>query len=606
MISNFKVSQKGMILVLVPVVFELFFVAVLAVILSGYADDYVRLERSRYILTRINALSLDFTRSIVTLADSDVSNQQKIDELNKIQSSMRGLETIPLDSINFPEFAEVREDASKIYRHLHDYSTMAKTVIVNDKQVPHKQALDDSFARVVQPLFPELHNLNEQVILIEKRIRAIEPAEIERFDAELITLFASGFLLSCILSYGLSQLFSKDIVRRIKRIENNAQLLASQAELLGKQEGTDEIAQLDSVLHETHTILSDARRKERAIVDNATDVICSIDEQLRIAGFGAASEKLWGYSQEQLRGLPLSLLISEQTRQETISFFQTLTVQSSYGRIENDVRCREGSVKRSLWTVNWLESEKRFYCVVHDVTELRAIEHLKQKFLLMVSHDLRAPLASASMSVSLISSGKTGHLSPGVSRLIQMAENSITRLSALANDLLELDRLESGKLQLDLQCVSASECCRTASELLETLAAGQSVSIKGPIGDAAVLADEHRLIQVITNLLSNAIKFSPMNSSIELAVSRQAQNVEIRITDQGPGIALADQSLIFGRFQQSDAVSNVAIKGTGLGLAIVKAIVEAHDGSVGIESEIGRGSTFWFRIPAFEDEEEDL
>jgi signal transduction histidine kinase len=141
------------------------------------------------------------------------------------------------------------------------------------------------------------------------------------------------------------------------------------------------------------------------------------------------------------------------------------------------------------------------------------------------------------------------------------------------------------------------------------MAARAGVTVVKPKNDFALLGDERRLVQSVVNLLSNAIKFSPRNSTITLSLERttadDAPLVQMRISDQGPGIPEDDRALIFEKFSQSKASSNVSIKSTGLGLAIVKAIAFAHGGDVGIESEIGKGSTFWLSIPEFVDQEDE-
>jgi signal transduction histidine kinase len=129
------------------------------------------------------------------------------------------------------------------------------------------------------------------------------------------------------------------------------------------------------------------------------------------------------------------------------------------------------------------------------------------------------------------------------------------------------------------------------------MAASAGVQIDDPTGEAIVFADGRRLLQVMTNLLSNAIKYSPRDSRVGITVESIGQNAVVRVSDQGPGIPADQQTLIFDRFRQSRTVSNLAMKSTGLGLAIVKAIVEAHRGTVGVESEDGKGSTFWFKLP---------
>lgn len=222
----------------------------------------------------------------------------------------------------------------------------------------------------------------------------------------------------------------------------------------------------------------------------------------------------------------------------------------------------------------------------------------------MVSHDLRSPLSSVGVSLALLLDGKRGPLSERAQRLLKNAQSSSQKLTTLVNDLLELEKLESSCLDLELTAVSASDACASAKESIQTLADQAQVTVRGPAGDALILADARRIVQVLINLLSNAIKFSPPKSTVTISLARhEAGQVDIRIADEGPGIPFEHQALIFDKFQQSRAISSVPVKSTGLGLAIVKAIAEAHHGSVGVESDGTNGSVFWVRLPLHAEDE---
>jgi signal transduction histidine kinase len=169
----------------------------------------------------------------------------------------------------------------------------------------------------------------------------------------------------------------------------------------------------------------------------------------------------------------------------------------------------------------------------------------------------------------------------------------------LIGDLLDLEKLDSGKLVLQPACASAYDICSAAKDAVEHFAQRQQIKLIMPEGDAAIYGDERRLIQVVINLLSNAIKFSPRGANVSMKIAPAGNLVEISVIDQGAGIPEQDQEVIFERFRQSTSKTDSGVKGTGLGLAIVKAIGEAHNGQVGVESKLGEGSRFWMKLPAF-------
>ncbi len=168
----------------------------------------------------------------------------------------------------------------------------------------------------------------------------------------------------------------------------------------------------------------------------------------------------------------------------------------------------------------------------------------------------------------------------------------------LIRDLLDLEKLEAGKVVLDLGAVSSLDVCSAACDSVEFLARSLSVKIVRANKDTVLLGDERRLLRVLINLVSNAIKFSPRGSTVTVSVTDLGSSTEISVSDQGPGIPAEDQELIFEKFRQSSTQSSV--KGTGLGLAIAKLIVEGHNGFIGVKSVLQQGSTFYIRIANFD------
>jgi signal transduction histidine kinase len=235
---------------------------------------------------------------------------------------------------------------------------------------------------------------------------------------------------------------------------------------------------------------------------------------------------------------------------------------------------------------------------LHDAEQQRAhIEQLKQEFVQMVSHDLRAPVTSLQMFHSILAKGDFGTLDEDGKRHLAAAEENTERMFTLVSDLLEMEKLESGTISLDRRAIDVDSVLDAAVITVQGLAKkrGVEVDIMGH-ENPKIFADRERLIQVAVNLITNAIKFSPPNGSVLIAVKELPTQIEIRISDEGSGIAPELQSEIFERFKQSGSKEQQS-KGAGLGLAIARSLVELHEGKIGVESQVGEGSTFWFRVP---------
>lgn len=237
--------------------------------------------------------------------------------------------------------------------------------------------------------------------------------------------------------------------------------------------------------------------------------------------------------------------------------------------------------------------------VINTTDELKRLDSAKSEFLSIASHELRTPMTSIKGSLALLASGVVGQLDVGSLRLIKIAEGETDRLIRLINDLLDLAKIESGGLPLHLNWIQWDEFCSKTLDGLAGLAHRAEVRLElVSVPTIEVNIDRDRLQQVLTNLASNAIKFSPKGGAVRVTLSRaKTGELVVSVTDSGPGIKPEDRDMIFEKFRQGTSASNPLVKGTGLGLAIAKALVAEHGGSIGVESTVGVGSTFWFSLP---------
>lgn len=234
--------------------------------------------------------------------------------------------------------------------------------------------------------------------------------------------------------------------------------------------------------------------------------------------------------------------------------------------------------------------------VFREMTEsVRNSRQREHQFLGMVSHDLRTPLNTVLAVLNSLSEGNYGKLTESGTERVRQAEAAVERLTRLTHDLLDLEKLSSGTLLLSLTPVELRHAIDTAIGNVEGYYEFKKIKVQRPTTDLVVMADEAKLVQVLVNLLSNAIKFSPDSGTVGIAVRMlQTNSVEIRVTDQGCGIPLSEQNAIFEPFRR--AATDEKLDGTGLGLSICKSIIDAHGGSIGLESKPGGGSTFYIRV----------
>lgn len=400
--------------------------------------------------------------------------------------------------------------------------------------------------------------------------------------------------VNVLLSSALAWYFSHYITKRLKVVADNSIRLAAGKELHPEMEGGDEIAQLDHGFHAMSAQLIEMSRRERAIIENAVDVICSIDSDGKFVEV-SPSVSSWGYSQADLLGSRLVNIVDESWVEETLKVMGTARDTSLPLSFENALVRKDGSIIAVEWTGSWSDTDQALFCVVHDITERNKLERLRDEFVAMITHDLRTPLTSIQIFHEMLGLELLGTLNAEGRRTLAHAETSINRLLNMVSDLLDYEKMRAGELQLVLQQASLQSILEEAVNAVKPFAAKHNISIEMPSTSIGLKADGERLVRVIVNLLSNAVKFSPAGSTVKIGIEESESSVKVEIADSGAGIPIEHQASIFDKYKQS--VKSGKMKGTGLGLPICKAIIEGHGGSIGVISEVGKGSIFWFELP---------
>lgn len=709
-------------LVGVPLLFELAFVAILAFLLSQAESEAVRVAHSKAVTAKANNITKLLIESGGSLAGYSLEKSPAYAEHYR-----NALDNIPFELNELKKLSD--NSTSKNLEEIEAAVQKGLELLKSIKSRMDEGSYDSGAGmfKELQALTDSIENKLRQYVENERRL-AKSSTQMEQRSRNLIqTILWTGTALNVLLSLLMAHLFYTGITGRLMILTDNAIRLARNEPLNPCIQGTDEVSYLDRVFHEMASALANAARKERSVIENALDVICSIDENGKFTAVSPACVQVWGYQPEELIGHRFTDLILSEDIEKTLDCTRKIMLEHALLPFENRVLRKNGTLVYILWSAYWSRSERCMFCVAHDitdrkraedllkeselrtrsiiesmpvgliiitdqgnlelvnpqtermfdmenkellgrhiaelfpkadefkaqnfragayhrlvgkvrefsamrrggelfpaeltviifntsdgarllvnildVTERHSMEKLKREFVTTVSHELRTPLTAIRGSLTLLAVGALGPMAEQAMKAVKIAERNALRLVNLINDLLDIEKLEAGKMDMVFEQVFLSTVFERSLESIKHFAEQFEISIDLQMEeDLEVCADGDRLVQVVINLLANACKYSPLQEKIILSAQideSDPEYVKVSITDKGRGIPAEILPKIFERFQQVEAADAKRKGGSGLGLAICKAIVEQHNGKIGVESRLGEGSRFWFSLPKF-------
>ena len=350
---------------------------------------------------------------------------------------------------------------------------------------------------------------------------------------------------------------------------------------------------------EVESLYRAANRQNRLILEATADGIVGIDTDGRVTFVNPAASLMLVPGGEGQGSSRADALVAFESAREALS--PVLMSGREVVARELDLVRRDGTTLPAEVSARPVKDEEGTVVggvfSIRDITKRRELDRMKSEFVATVSHELRTPLTSIRGALGLIAGGHFGKLAEKGERMLDIALKNTDRLVRLINDILDIERIESGVVTLERTTCNAGDLLLAAVETLRPLAAKRELRLAASPADIPMSADCDRITQVLTNLIGNAIKFSEPESSIDISVEREGTEARFRIRDHGRGIPGDKLESIFERFQQVDSSDAREKGGTGLGLPICRSIVALHEGRIWAESTLGVGSTFSFTLP---------
>lgn len=618
---SLSLAQRVYLLVLAPLAVELAFIVVLINLMGQVEAVRLKEAHARDVVSHVNVLLRTLlgagTNSVVGYMLSSRTYHKRYQELGEdfdrqAQIIKRLVAGNAYESRIFAEMESLNDLC------MHSLALANKALEADDRPGAMRQWL-------------KMHQSVEKIfVLADRLVEAEQSEQIKHSEEEtkarenLKRLIVAMILFNLILAFVLVYNFNRSITDRLKTLMANANRLASGKPLLtlpGREQ--DEIKQLDRSFRNMAQALAEARENERAALENASEIIATIDGEGKFLTINPAVQALWGYAPEEVIGARLSLI----ARQEELKTLQDLLEKcrtSSVSHLEagpgTEIKIidKAGRTRDMSFSLNWSAERGTHHIVVHDISQKKEIERFKRDFVAMISHDLRTPLTSVNGFLSLLDAGAYGALPANGRQSLAIAIGNVERVITLVNDILEVEKLEQGLYAFDMEPLSlglvreiALSCVQTVAETARHL--DVSVQLVDEIKDSdskndiraySLLGDEMRLGQILLNLLGNAVKFSPRNETVQLRLALETidgqTNLVLSVIDRGKGIPESQRESVWDRYKKlGDPKTNLSVgqKSYGFGLYIVKVLVAEHGGEFSItDGPDGTGTCFALRL----------
>lgn len=345
--------------------------------------------------------------------------------------------------------------------------------------------------------------------------------------------------------------------------------------------------------------ITNEQGRTESVINKIAEGVVVVDDAGKIVTMNLAAERMYGRPLSELKGRK----VSETSKEEWMIALANEIANPPDKELSKDitVQSTEDTEKTLRNSVAMIQNPDGkivgMISVLNDITKQKELQRMQTDFLSHVTHELRSPLTAIKAALGTISQ----NLNAEDQQILTIANRNINRLARLINDLLDFGKMEAGKIPLAFKPTDPGPLLKNAVQSLESWARTKHISISVALPEELpnVIADEDRITQVLINLISNALKFTPANGRISVnAQALGTSYLRISVSDTGPGIPEKERQRIFEKFFQLHQNRSSETPGTGLGLYIAKTIVELHKGQLGLESEVGKGSTFYFTLPA--------
>ena len=592
--KSLKLAWRAPLLIAFPLICQALFVVALISMLTGAQMCIERASNMQEVLFRMNELVVSICDAISYVVDTPGA-ETKARAARK--AAIVGIESI-VDKLPAGDKTLLKKEMKTI-QNIFKYSVEVKAI----NQAEKADIRHNIYGMSLHSLPPFLRELNK-ITILNNEVRHNEFQKSIEIKDRILRYAYGAIAASFLIGVAMYFFFTIGIKKPIQHIAENSRRLSSDKPLLPQLQGDDEFSKLDRGLHQTRNAVQAAAKRESALINNVSDLVCSLSADGTFIEVNAAAIRILRISAKELVGQNIADIVIPTQSLLADEYVRKACKQDNIFNFELSLQPQMVSEIETHWSCIWSPLSNRLFCVVRDITEEKALSRMNQDFVDMVSHDLRSPLTSLGISLEMIERGGLGEINENALKELQSTNRNVQVLINFINDLLDFQKLDEGKVQLERTHCNINSIIKEAISLVRETARSKQIEIEYSPTDYEVFCDQVKLTQTILNLLTNAIKFGPSESSVQVKVEEFEKSgdsdenrtswMRVLVSDRGPGVPEDMRQRIFEPFEQAESHRH---QGTGLGLAICKMIVEAHGGKIGVKENSGVvGSTFWFEI----------
>ncbi len=585
---SLRVSVQVVLLVIVPLALQVGLLAWMSNLQSEAEAQLKVAEHSKLLsdgITKLNAEQFATVSKMGRMQLFEATSMEEMDAL--IQRTREEYQVI--DDLTKSE-PDLNRNIISIESDQMNAFALAKRIKASDSELQRHLLWAQLGHQVQDVLYGRLSDLTHKYQQLARQSTEAQAQARMRFQQ--VALWGSGITMAITAVIGFA--LATSISLRLNRLIDNNVRLATNRPLHPEMSGNDEIAKIDHTFHNMAEALEDASQKERAVIDNARDLICSISKG-KFTDVNPASFSLLGFTKDELYGTRVIDAIAE-SPDVAQNFVSGLRERNDIPTFEVRMRHKDGQIVDTLWSTQWSEKERSTFCVIHDMSERRAAERLRQEVVHMVTHDLRTPLTTLGHIFEILINRKDTETEERKGHYLEVGERSVNRLALLVNDLLDMEKIRSGQMSIDFTACKLDRNFSVCFDSVAATAESKGITLKMHPTELTANGDADKIDRILINLVGNAIKFSPKDGVIDVTATAEGEMIKIAVKDQGKGIPADEIEKIFDRFHQAQGTEE---KGSGLGLTICRAFVELHGGSIWAESKVGEGTSFCFTIQPF-------